>query len=310
MIHVVTLNPALDRTIILKKLYLNGVSRAEFTKDSLGGKGFNVIRSFLVEEEPPPFYIHSFLGGFIGEYLLSLTKKSGINTYITPIQGKTRICSVIVDGTRQDVSLINEEGPYIKEEEKDHFLESLLTNANSGDYVIFSGSLPKGLSTNFYQNAILVLEQKGVKCILDSSGKALFEGARANPWLIKVNKLEFLELIGEKEGKDHTIETFLREDSSRPNVIVTLGKDGTIAKLDKKIYKVTLPKIEAKNPTASGDIFLGALIKAIYHNVSTKEALRLASAYSISNCLSWFPTVDLEEVNQYKQRIQVEVIGG
>ncbi len=51
MIHVVALNPALDRTVILKEFNHDGVSRAKESMDLLGGKGFNVVRSLLAGEE-------------------------------------------------------------------------------------------------------------------------------------------------------------------------------------------------------------------------------------------------------------------
>jgi tagatose 6-phosphate kinase len=312
MIHVVCPNPALDRTIFLRGLELNGVSRAEFSKDLLGGKGFNVIRSYMVEKKRPDFHIHTLLGGYTGQYLQTLIQKCKVNCSVTNIKGTTRICSIIMDQNKQHAHLINENGPVIEVDEKKRFLDQLINNVSVGDFVLFSGSLPEGLGQDFYAVAIEALEKKGVKCVLDSSGVALAEGVKANPWMIKVNELEFFELIQQELKQDNpdSVEEALRTLNNSSNFIVTLGGKGTIAKYENTIYKVDLPKIEVKNATASGDIFLGCLTMYLKNNQSIENALQNASAYSLSNCLYWYPNIDLTDVEQYKSQIIVSKLGG
>lgn len=312
MIHVVCPNPALDRTIFLERLELNGVSRAEFSKDLLGGKGFNVIRSYMVEKERPDFHIHTLLGGYTGQKLQTLIQKFKVNCSVTNIRETTRICSIIVDHNKQHAHLINENGPVIEVDEKKRFLDQLVHNVSVDDFVLFSGSLPEGLGQDFYAVAIESLEKKGAKCVLDSSGVALAEGVKANPWMIKVNELEFFELIQQELKQDNpdSVEEALRTLNNSSNFIVTLGGKGTIAKYENTIYKVDLPKIEVKNATASGDIFLGCLTMCLKNNQSIENALQNASAYSLSNCLYWYPNIDLTDVEQYKSQIIVSKLGG
>ena len=305
MIHVVALNPALDRTVILKEFNHDGVSRAKESMDLLGGKGFNVVRSLLAGEERPPFQIHSFLGGYIGDILQSFIREKGMDARITNITGTTRICSVIVDEQRNEVHLINETGPPITQAEKDELYSSLLAQTKPGDYVIFSGSLPQGVEPEFYQTAIRTLEEKGAHCILDSSGLPLEHGVHANPWLLKVNEHEFTELVSPGEEQNQSLETMVAEFDQAQNVIITLGKNGALAKLNQQLYQVELPTIEARNATASGDIFLGALIKTFDQGASMEEALQTANAYSLSNCLSWFPHINMQDVETFKPNIKV-----
>lgn len=311
MIHIVCPNPALDRTIYLENFQRNGVSRAKYSKDLLGGKGFNVIRSFLVEEQKPLFQVHTFLGGYIGRYLKDLIQQERIDCNVTDVKGSTRLCSVIIDEQSDHVHLINESGPVIKEEEKNNFIDNLFLKVKKGDYVIFSGSTPQGIEDDFYYSLIQKLEKKGAKCILDTSGDSLEQGVKADGWLIKVNKDEFLELMGQsKDSDEKVIEDELKALTSPSNFIVTLGAAGSIAKFNNEMFKVTLPKIQSKNATASGDIFLGALTQNIYHHQSIEKSLRIASAYSLSNCLYWDPHIDLNDVMKYKPQITISKIGG
>lgn len=312
MIHVVCPNPALDRTVFLKKFEINGVSRAQSSKDLLGGKGFNVIRSYRVEKETPPYLIHTFLGGYTGGYLKALIQEENVECMATEVNEATRICSIIVDAEKKQAHLINENGPSIDKSERQLYLKRLFNAVNTGDYAIFSGSLPQGLEPDFYANIIEDLEKRGVKCVLDSSGLALAKGIRANPWLIKVNELEFFELIGKtpETVTVDSIEKALRELDSPSNIIVTLGGKGTIAKYENVVYRVSLPKIEVKNATASGDIFLGGLTKSLHNGETIEKALETASLYSLSNCLYWYPNIELFDVNDYQSQIKLIKLGG
>ncbi|GKU85147.1 1-phosphofructokinase family hexose kinase [Niallia sp. NCCP-28] len=312
MIHVVCPNPALDRTVFLKKFEINGVSRAQFSKDLLGGKGFNVIRSYLIKEKKSSYLIHTFLGGYTGQFLQTLIQKEKVDSIVTEINGTTRICSIVVDEHQKHAHLINESGPSIGKSEAGLFLKRLLTSVNAGDFVLFSGSLPEGLDQNFYAKTIAILEARGAKCVLDSSGPSLAMGIQANPWLIKVNELEFFELIGQlpEKADANSVEKALRELDSSSNFIVTLGGKGTLAKFENAVYKVALPKIEVKNATASGDIFLGGLTKSLHNGESIEKALQTASLYSLSNCLYWYPNIELSDVEYYESQIKVTKLGG
>jgi tagatose 6-phosphate kinase len=312
MIHVVCPNPALDRTIYVNEFIQNGVCRAKSSVDLLGGKGFNVILSYLIEKEPPDFCIHTFLGGYTGEYLDQLVQLREIPSSVTKIKGTTRICSIIVDETQEHAHLINESGPVIEEEEKITFINQLLDVIKPNDFVIFSGSLPKGIKQNFYYQLIHMVQEKGAKSILDTSGIFLEEGVKAKPWLTKVNESEFYELVGQShyQSIESPIEDILQELPEEDNFIVTRGGKGSIAKFGKDIFHVKLPVVNAKNATASGDIFLGALSSGLSSNLALEDALIKASTYSLSNCLYWYPHIELSDVENYKSQIIVEKIGG
>lgn len=312
MIHVVCPNPALDRTVFLKNFIENGVSRANSSLDLLGGKGFNVIRSFFVNEVRPDFCVHTLLGGYIGDYLKTFIENERITSTVTTIKETTRICTILVDEEQNYASLINEPGPSVSEEEISSFVRRLFSQVQSEDIVVFSGSVPGGMDERFYHDMIVLLQNKGAKCILDSSSASLSEGITANPWLIKVNELEFFELLGKEIGQPdaESVERELRNWEGPSNFIVTMGGNGSLAKFDGTVYKVELPSIHATNATASGDIFLGGLTMQISKNCSIEDALLTASTFSLSNCLYWYPNINLSDVEYYKPQIKITNLGG
>ncbi|TFJ91679.1 1-phosphofructokinase family hexose kinase [Lentibacillus salicampi] len=311
MIHVVCPNPALDRSIFLDEFTQDSVNRAKKSIDVLGGKGFNVIRSFLVQNKPF-FQISTFLGGYTGSQLQKMITDAKIDSTVTEIKETTRICSIIVDESSGQVHVINEKGPHIDEDEEKHFVEKLISKVKPNDFAIFSGSLPSNVDKSFYYYLIHELEKKGAKCLLDSSGDYLKEGIKAEPWLVKINKFEFFDLFGSAKS-EHNLESLIEQLNNvtlSSNFIITLGDKGSVAKINKKLYRVEIPTIKAKNPTASGDIFLGAFTKELEKNTDPMEALKTASAYSMANCLYWYPHIEESDIVTYKDKVEVIELGG
>ena len=67
------------------------------------------------------------------------------------------------------------------------------------------------------------------------------------------------------------------------NVIITLGKQGAYFKNRNEQFKVTAPVVQAKDTTAAGDTFSGALTVALTENMDWQQAIQFAvTAASIS----------------------------
>lgn len=308
MIHVICPNPALDRTLFLSNFKPNIVNRPTFTKDLLGGKGFNVIRPFI-HSQFNNYLIYTLLGGFIGFSLEKIVSDNNINCQITSIEDNNRVCTITIDESTHDTYQIYEKGPDIQNKEIAEFIENIKQNVKPEDYIIFSGSLPSGMDSNFYMDIISLLQNKNAKCILDTSGDYLKKGIEAHPWLVKINDEEFLELIGEQKPVSlKNLTGYIKSFNKVKNIIVTLGENGMIAKFDQKIFQINQPNINAINPIASGDIFLGSLIQCISQDTSFIESLKYACSCALTNCLYWYPNLNDEFINKFIKDVTVEEI--
>ncbi|MBF2782483.1 phosphofructokinase [Staphylococcus saprophyticus] len=308
MIHVVCPNPALDRTLFLSNFKPNTVNRPTFTKDLLGGKGFNVIRPFI-HSQFNNYIIHTLLGGFIGFSLEKNVSDNNINCQITSIKDNNRVCTITIDESTHDTYQIYEKGPNIQNKEITKFIENIKEAVKIEDYVIFSGSLPSGMDSNFYMDTISLLQNKNAKCVLDTSGEDLKKGIEGRPWLVKINDEEFLELIGVRYSDSiENVVKYVKSFNKVENIIVTLGENGMIAKFGQKLFKVNQPKINVVNPIASGDIFLGSLIQCISQNSSFIESLKYACSCALTNCLYWYPNLNDEFINKFIKNITLEEI--
>lgn len=68
------------------------------------------------------------------------------------------------------------------------------------DLITISGSLPKGLSNDFYGKLIEIAHHKNVPVLLDAGGSLIVRtlGSGVLPFLIKPNAEEFSEIIGKE----------------------------------------------------------------------------------------------------------------
>lgn len=307
MIQVVCPNPALDRTLILTKLKIDDVNRVRDVHESLGGKGFNVART--IKRLNHPVNTYSFLGGVNGQKLKSLCREYGIDDYSVNIEGNTRICTIIVDLDSRQTTLINETGPQITSGNIKDLKELLLNQCLSEDIVVFSGSLPEGVSEKFYAELTTELRNRNVKVIIDTSGEPLRMALESKPWMIKTNLDEFVEVVGKEDINPKKMDCLFVVNSMRSlikagisKVVVTMGSKGFFAVDQEKNWLFQVPKVDAINPIASGDTFLGGFVARYSETGDFIASLRFAAACSVANCLNLYPeipdNIDLEELEE------------
>ncbi len=89
-----------------------------------------------------------FIGGEIGSYVKKQLTRNDIKNSFVEIGSETRNCIAILHDGKQTEIL--EQGPIIQEHEALNFIEHLEIVLNNVDVVVISGSLPKGLASNYY----------------------------------------------------------------------------------------------------------------------------------------------------------------
>lgn len=194
MIYTITFNPALDYTIKINELKKGKINRSEKEHILAGGKGINV--SIVLKILNIESTALGFVAGFVGEEIEKNLKINGIKTDFIKIKnGVSRINVKIVESGRE--TAINSNGPFIKQ----NYIESLykkIENIEDGDILVLSGSVPKGIESDIYQNICKKLGKKDVKIIVDTTGDLLLKTLQYNPFLIKPNQEELAEIFNVK----------------------------------------------------------------------------------------------------------------
>ncbi|MFD1901206.1 PfkB family carbohydrate kinase [Enterococcus termitis] len=135
------------------------------------------------------------------------------------------------------------------------------------------------------------LEQLGgiSKVLTDISGKQLKNilNSPVKPYFIKPNIHEFAELLHTTIKNKNDVIAHLTQPLIKdiPFVLVSCGSEGAIAKYKDRIFDVSIPAIDAINPTGSGDATVGGIAFALDQGFSIEETLRYGMACGMSNAL-------------------------
>ncbi len=285
MILTVTLNPSVDIKYTLDYFSIDEVNRVDQVIKTAGGKGLNVSR--VLKQLDADVGATGFLGGELGEFIRSELKKECIVDLFVPISGKTRNCiAVIHEGMQTEIL---ESGPVIQDEEIEHFLSNFIKILPQVDLVTISGSLPKGVPTNFYQRIIELCSQHEKLVLLDTNEKLLDASlkGRAKPYLIKPNREELAGFLGREINSQEDLMVALGDQAFQDIewVVVSLGSKGAMIKHQESIYNVQIPKVEAVNPVGSGDSVIAGFASGLSRKLEKTTLMRYGIAMGILNAM-------------------------
>ena len=176
MIVTVTMNAAVDRTLTVPSFRPGHRHRASDSLTLAGGKGINIARALKRLEVP--VVATGLAGGRTGAHIVEeLTNEAILNDFVR-IADESRTSTAVVDPTAASYSEINEWGPHVEPEELDFLLEKLRYLSRGAAFVVFAGSLPRGVDEGFYGEAIRELNRLHVPTVLDTEGEPLARGSR------------------------------------------------------------------------------------------------------------------------------------
>ncbi len=288
MIVTVTMNAAIDRTLTVPNFQRGQRHRASEGMTLAGGKGINIARA--LKRLGVPVVATGLAGGGNGTRIVEdLTAEAILNDFVR-IEEDSRTSTAIVDPAGGTYTEVNEWGPRVQAQELDMLLEKLIYLSRGADYVIFAGSLPRGIEDGFYAEAIRELNRRGVLTVLDSAGEALRLGAQAEPFLVSPNEREAEALVGQEFHDDDDFLGGLEAiaEVGARNVLIT-RESGCWALLrserEPRRYRVLAPRIDPVSAVGSGDVLLAAFIAARLEQRSDEEALRFAVAAGAASTL-------------------------
>ena len=171
------------------------------------------------------------------------------------------------------------EGPEILEEEWRTCLEQL--TMLDFDYLVASGSLPRGVPEDFYRNVAKVASTKGAKFVLDTSGPALKAALGYGIHLAKPSRGELESLTGQ-DLKDPDALVSAAQDlvvsGTIEHLVVTMGHEGALLVSAAEVKRLRAPEVEVKSAVGAGDSFVGAMTLGLALGRPLDEAFALGVA--------------------------------
>lgn len=284
MIYTITLNPALDRTIWIKKVRDDVSNRIIEERSFAGGKSVDVSK--VLKNLGVDNIALGFVGGFAGRELEGRLLNDGIQTDFIHVSGETRTNIIIHEKETGKQLAFNARGPEVRPSELMEFVERL-ERLPCSDLVTIGGSLPQGVSTEIYRKIITLVKRCQSTVVLDVDGAALRAGIQARPDVIKPNIHELSELVGrELEGLDE-IRAAAREINQQGVriVLVSMGGRGILLVSQGNEYLAVPPNVEVQSTIGAGDSSVAGFVSGMVRGRSLKECLVYAAAAGTATTL-------------------------
>lgn len=290
MLLTVTLNPALDRTMIVPSFQLGFRNRATDTVILPGGKGVNVARA--AKTLGRPVIATGFIGGRKGDQIVSDLNDEGILCDFVRVAGESRISTAVVDPTTNMVTEINEQGPDIQPEDLSRLHEKLDFLGKAADAVVFAGSVPPGLDDGCYAGLIAHVRKLGMKSFFYTYADPLRLGIKARPDYVFPTMVEAEKVIGyEFTGLDDQLAAArtLREMGAAS--VVISHRYGCVALLgEESAYRVflgRLPDVDVVSPLGWTDALIAGYAVRLLEGDSPVDCLRYGLGCGAANLVAW-----------------------
>jgi 1-phosphofructokinase len=290
MIVTVTPNPSIDRTVTVSGPLARGtVHRVSSVTTEPGGKGVNVARALTLAG----LEAVAVLPAPATDPMVAALSATRVPFRCVPTDGAVRTNLAITehDGT---TTKLNEPGATLDARTLDALTRSVIASAESAAWVVLSGSLPPGVSDDWYAEVVALLAQYPCRVAIDTSEgplAALVAGFdRAAPDLIKPNAEELAGVLGYSpqaleaavaQGDPEPVVAAARQlvDRGVRAVLATLGASGAVLVDETGSWMATPPPIVARSTVGAGDASLAGYIRADMGGSVPPQRLQMAVAY-------------------------------
>lgn len=310
MIVTVTLNAAVDRTLLVPNFQVGQRHRASVGFLSAGGKGINVGRA--LKRLGVPVVCTGLAGGRNGTLLVEELTQEGILNDFVRIRGESRTSTAVLDPTSNVYTEINEWGPEIAEDELDTLREKLAYLTQGAEFVVFAGSLPRGVEADFFAEVVRDSGRRHQLAVVDSDGEPLRVGTAAEPYLVAPNVREAEELVGHEFVDEEDLAGALDEiaELGARNVLITL-ETGCYALLredrNEMRLRARVPELEPVSSIGAGDTLLAGFLAARAGGRSFEDAVRSAVATGAASVLEPGPgRFDPREASRLTPLVTIE----
>jgi 1-phosphofructokinase family hexose kinase len=305
LILTVTINPSVDRNVHVDRLVFEDRAYILNRSDSAGGRGMNASR-----------VLHSFgaktlavvtSGGASGQRLEKLAAKSGFPVKVVPIHNESRVNLTVTD--QQGLALrLNERGPLITPEELTRVEKAVASRLDSATWLMLCGSIPPGVSTDFYTQLIALARERKVKTLLDTDGDALLHGIEASPSIVSPNQPEAERLLNRALiTRAQFLEAAQRiKAMGSEAVMLSLGGRGVVAVNENQLLEVIPPRTDAVSPLGAGDALAAAYVWAAAKRKDFADCVRWAVAAGTASAkLPGLEFANLEQTKEVYKSVEV-----
>lgn len=317
-IVTVTLNPAVDRVLEAPQFTIGTHTRARRIGWYPAGKGINVARVLATLGS------RCIATGFVGKNELAMFEEylervgqGRIVTQLLVVYGRTRDNVTIQDPILDTETHIRDEGFHVQPEDVRRITSKIGMLAREGTTIVFSGSLPPGLSLGDFRTILHRCVDQGALAVVDTSDSVLKALRGERLWMAKLNAQELSVLSGKPtDTEEHAVEAArsvcVTGGGTIDYVVATRGAAGAILIGPglEIVSRVFVHPGRIANTVGCGDSLLAGMLHQYTKTHNWSEAMRSGVAVATATATSRTPgTLSLEDVREFLEAATVEPIG-
>lgn len=301
MIVTVTLNPAVDYLLELDDFSEGQLNRARYQEFSAGGKGINV--SLILNELGVDSVATGFLGGFTGAYIQDQLSSKGLKTHFIEIKDTTRI-NIKLEIMAQ--TEINAKAPKVNDAEFKALLD-FIYSLKPDDFLVLAGSSIE--DRNAYLKLVKIAIEKDIPFVCDVEKRTLSQLLPFQPFLVKPNKYELETFIGQSLNDEASLISAGQQlqTMGAQNVLISLGKEGSILIAQDTIYRAHPIAGDAKNAVGAGDSMIGGFLAEYTRTNDVLSAYKKAVACGTATAFS-YTLATQEEITKIESQVKIEKV--
>ncbi|MDU1808970.1 MAG: 1-phosphofructokinase family hexose kinase [Bradyrhizobium sp.] len=307
-IVTITPNPAVDVSTTVERIMPVAKLRGTTQQRDPGGGGINVARVITrLGGDVTALYP---VGGPTGQLLKQLVESEGVTSLTWTTAEHTREDFFVQErATAQPYRFILP-GPTLSESEWQAGLALLARIDPFPRFVVGSGSLPRGVPTDYYARIAALVRARGAQFILDTSGPALAAAVAGGVDLIKPSLREMQELAGGELPDAAAWERAARAlvaSGKAGTVALTMGHLGALLVTSEPVLRVQPLTMVPVSAVGAGDSFLGALVAKLAAGAPLEDAFRFAVAAGAAALLRTGTALcDPSDVNRLLADVRLE----
>lgn len=284
-IVTLTLNPALDASCATEEV--RPIRKLRTTNERLdpGGGGINVAR--VINELGGLSFAVYIAGGRSGDVLDELVGDAGVMAHRITSAEPTRMSHVVFERCSGQEFRFTPEGSLLVESEWRAalaFIELL-----DFDYLVASGSLPRGVPVDLYARLARAVRKRGLRLVLDTSGPALAAALDEGVHLVKPSRGEFRQLLGRDLLDPAELAAAARElvaSGGTELLAVTMGHEGALLATADGLWRLAPPEVEARSAVGAGDSFVAGMTWSLASGETIERAFTLGVAAGTATVLT------------------------
>jgi len=277
-IIVVTLNPAIDRTVEVDQMRLGGVVRCRLTLVEPAGKGINVALDLAA------LGCRAVAIGFVGRQEAAMFRRAfagtPVQTDFTLVEGSTRVSLTILDRGASQETHLAEQGFEVSRQAARRLIAKTRALARPGAWVCFNGRPAPGFGLEAYAELLATAKAAGARLLVDTSGDYLPAALEAKPDFVKPNEEELAELAGRPLPTPRAVVRAARQVAQKAaHVVVSLGGRGALAVTPQGAWRAK-ERVRARvvHTVGCGDALATGYLAGLASGLPAPEALRLGVA--------------------------------